>query len=100
MIDKSVIKWNEDTGEISGIDETIKLFVEKHPELVKAETTTSVDTSSGSRNSGEMSDEDLVALKSTDILRLKKDNPALYKRWSSLATHNQTPVIPEHKKKE
>jgi hypothetical protein len=93
LIDKSTVKRDDDTGEISGIDDTIKKFKESNPDLFKSEQAPGVDTSSGGHTSGPMSDTDVMNMSAKDIMKAKKENSALYARWSKLATHGKQPVV-------
>ena len=89
LIDKSKVQKNGDTGEISGIDEVIKSFKEKNPNLFKSESAPGVDTTHGGQTSGVMSDKDLIKLNNKELIELEKNNSGDYERWIKLATHGK-----------
>lgn len=91
LVDKSKVKMDGDTGEISGVDEVINSFVKEHPELVKAVDSTSVDTSQGGSGSGHISDEDLVKISGNELIRIKAEDPVLYERWRKRAMLGKLP---------
>jgi hypothetical protein len=99
LIDKSKVSRNDDTGELSGIDEIVAAFKEKHPDLFKSEAGTPVDTGAGGK-SGAMSDDDVRALSGKRLMEEKAKDSALYKRWCKLATqgkpHGKPSANPEN----
>jgi hypothetical protein len=92
LIDKSMIKMDEDTKEFIGIEDVVKTFKEQNPELFKSDNdaTSSVDTSHGSRSSGIMTDDEVRQLPPADVMAAKKDNPSLYARWKKLCSQGKT----------
>lgn len=84
LIDKSVIKMDDDTGEISGVDEVMESFKKDNPDLFGTETAPGVDTSKGTKKSGVLSDDEVRNLPASELRRIKKEDPATFKRWKKI----------------
>ena len=88
LIDKSSIKRDGESGEISGIESTIKAFKESNPALFDSgDKTLEVDTGKGGKSTGVMTDDEVRAMTSKELMDAKKNNPDLWKRYTKLATH-------------
>lgn len=94
LIDRAQIKRNDDTGELSGIDEVLKSFKEQHPSLFSNGASPPVDTSQGGGSSGVITDEDLLKYTAADIMKIKREDSGLYERWTKLATKGRKNSIP------
>ena len=86
LIDKSKVNINPDTGEITGVKEIVDKFKAENPELFKtAIDNTHIENGTGHKATGVMSDDDVKKMTAKEIMAAKKDNPALYKRWTLLS---------------
>ncbi len=96
LIDKSKVSRDE-AGEISGVDEVVESFKKDNPDLFgSGPAAPPVDNTHGAAGSGVISDADLVKLTSLELVKIKKEDPKLYERWSDLATKGRP--IPERDK--
>ena len=87
LIDKSKVKVDDDTNEVIGVDELVESFKKDNPELFNSDIdTTGVDTTKGGSSSGVISDEELIKMSGKQLMKIKKEDPALWKRYIELAT--------------
>ena len=90
LIDKSKVKLDDDTNEIIGVDELVESFKKDNPELFKSDDKMPpVDTTKGGSSSGVISDDDLRKMSGKELMRIKKEDPALWDRYVKVATHGR-----------